>query len=383
MFTENELIRILKLLCHKNPYLAFVTQSLNLEITDVISTAAVSFAKNEFMLLISSKFFATLSLPQQIGVVVHELYHLLLYHLVIGRDMPDRNLANIALDLEVNQHVLENPEFELPEGAILLNDFIKKYPQLNLPPFAGAAHYYKELQKLQTCNEVGYDHGFLDDDSTGSASAEALTNHLNGLLERINSTYNGSIPGKIKEILMSFKQKPKDIPWNILLRRVLQGSDQVYTKRSRLKVNNFSEDRPAMKVGFKSRILVAIDTSGSVSNRELQTFMGEIYHLWKFGYTVDVFPVDTELYPPTVYKGQSEIAIHGRGGTYFTPVIEFFNANRNKYNIMFYFTDGYAETPPPTINPMVWIITPDGSTSAPEAQTGNRKIIKLNNLISS
>ena len=61
------------------------------------------------------------------------------------------------------------------------------------------------------------------------------------------------------------------------------------------------------------------------------------------------------------YKGKFDGKITGRGGTDFKPVIDYYNANLNKYTTLVFFTDGYA--PLDTFKPMrqmMWVITSNG-----------------------
>ena len=87
-------------------------------------------------------------------------------------------------------------------------------------------------------------------------------------------------------------------------------------------------------------MLLAIDTSGSVSDSELKEFMSEIYHIYKCGVDITVVQCDTMIRSIEPYKGKFEMGVQGRGGTEFDPVLEYFNANLKKYTSLVYFTDG-------------------------------------------
>ena len=95
-------------------------------------------------------------------------------------------------------------------------------------------------------------------------------------------------------------------------------------------------------------MLLAIDTSGSVSDTELQEFMSEIYHIYKCGVDITIVQCDTMIRSVEPYKGKFEMSVLGRGGTEFDPVLEYFNANLKKYTSLVYFTDGecYARVKP-------------------------------------
>lgn len=377
-FNEDSLIGIIRTMVIRDPYFGFFTSNLNIKVTTEIPTAAVTLIDGQFYMLANPQFMASHTFAQQMGIVLHEVLHLILFHLVIGAGW-NRNLANIAMDLEVNQMVMQTGLYDLPADRIDIANFRERYPELDWKDLAGSSHYYQELLKLPQEEQdklQGFDHSFLD--GLSEEEVEVLKERVAGMVSRVNSNYAGDIPGKIKELLESFKRKTNEVNWKVLLRRFICGADEVLQKQTRFKVNLIDEDRLSTKVKFKCKILVAVDTSGSVSDRELATFLNEIYHLYRCGYSVDLLCVDTQIYPPVKYTGGEQVTIHGRGGTYFTPVLEFYN--KSKYSAMIYFTDGYAELPPKAKKPMMWVITPGGSIDAIREHNGKK--IKLNNIIS-
>jgi predicted metal-dependent peptidase len=116
-----------------------------------------------------------------------------------------------------------------------------------------------------------------------------------------------------------------------------------------------------LKIKKKHNILVAIDTSGSVSDSELLEFFSEIYHIWKTGCTVEIIECDARIHRSYMYNGKFDGKITGRGGTQFSPVIEYYNLHSAKYTVLIYFTDGYGEEP--ILKPFkraMWVITSSG-----------------------
>lgn len=104
-------------------------------------------------------------------------------------------------------------------------------------------------------------------------------------------------------------------------------------------------------------MLLAIDTSGSVSDNELKEFMNEIKHIHKAGVDITIIQCDTKINSIKPYNGKNELEINGRGGTEFDPVLEYFNNNLKKYTSLVYFTDGEGY---PRIKPkgnMLWVLS--------------------------
>ena len=96
-----------------------------------------------------------------------------------------------------------------------------------------------------------------------------------------------------------------------------------------------------MKIKFKNHICVGVDTSGSVSNKELQEFFSELSHMHKTGHKITIVQCDTKINSIKEFNPKCDWEIHGRGGTSFQPVIDHYNED-GRYTALIYFTDGEA-----------------------------------------
>lgn len=111
------------------------------------------------------------------------------------------------------------------------------------------------------------------------------------------------------------------------------------------------------------KIVVAIDTSGSVSNREIAQIFNEIFAiLAKRKYCITVIECDSEVQRIYLVHSPSDVKpdAAGRGGTAFTPVIEHINSDRYYRDaLLIYFTDGYGEDriPRPMTYRNLWVVT--------------------------
>jgi predicted metal-dependent peptidase len=124
---------------------------------------------------------------------------------------------------------------------------------------------------------------------------------------------------------------------------------------------------------MRQHMLLGIDTSGSVSDTELKEFMNEIHHIYKCGVDITIIQCDTRIRSIDPYKGKFEMQVHGRGGTEFDPVLEYFNENLRKYTSLVYFTDGECWT---TVKPkgnILWVLSERSSMN--DSLPG--KVIKL------
>ena len=139
-----------------------------------------------------------------------------------------------------------------------------------------------------------------------------------------------------------FKIKPSIFNWKAYFRRLLGFAIDVFVKKTHRKVSKRFEGAAGIKLKHKHDILVAIDTSGSVSTKELKDFISEIYHIWKAGAGVDVIECDARIHRIYPFKGTFDGTFTGRGGTDFKPVIDYYNQCRKQYSTLVFFTDGYA-----------------------------------------
>ena len=96
---------------------------------------------------------------------------------------------------------------------------------------------------------------------------------------------------------------------------------------------------------FDTRLLVAVDVSGSISTEDLSYFYGVINGAFRYGFTaVDVAQFDVGVrVVHTMKKVLRDVAVLGRGGTSFQEPIDY--AHENGYDGLVILTDGYAPEP--------------------------------------
>ena len=100
------------------------------------------------------------------------------------------------------------------------------------------------------------------------------------------------------------------------------------------------------KRDFATRLLVAIDVSGSVEDAQVAQALSIINRFFKYGVEqIDVIQFDCELRGEVqpMKKAQKKMKIQGRGGTNFQPPLDYFLEHR--YDGLMMITDGYASRP--------------------------------------
>jgi predicted metal-dependent peptidase len=388
MMNNNEsLEKISKTLMLQEPFYGLFLIMLNKQWRSDISTAGVSKNGINYQLAINSDFWNGLSEDHKIGLLKHELMHLTFHHITMRDSYANHKLFNIAADITINQHIDNR---YLPQGAVLPDSF----PEIQLNYWEGTDYYYNMLETAQQngsspsldnlLSQMGegnmhMDHSTWDEfDQLDEATKKLLEKQADYLIKEVAEQVKknkGNIPGEVKHILdrIYAVEEPK-FDWRGYLRRFAGGSVKVYTKKLRRKFNKRYEDSPGLKIKPKKHILVAIDTSGSVNNNELKEFMNEIHHIHKTGSDVTIVQCDVAIKSIEKFNPKSDIAIHGRGGTEFDPVIDYYNANKRMYTSLIYFTDGECSTSSVPIGKCLWVL----SSVSNENNNLPGQVIKLN-----
>ena len=126
----------------QEPYYGFFLLMLHKSWSDKLPTAGVCKNGINFQLMINEKFWTDLSEEHRLGLLKHELLHIAFQHLTTFTMFSDKKMANIAMDMEINQYI---DGHWIPEGGIDIND----YDDLNLDRKAGSRYYYDKLKQAQ------------------------------------------------------------------------------------------------------------------------------------------------------------------------------------------------------------------------------------------
>jgi len=374
MDKQKSLSKISKELMLKEPYYGFFLIMLNKVWRKDLPTAGVSKNGINFQLAINEDFWTSLSEMHQMGLLKHELLHIAFGHLTSFKSFKNHRLANVAMDMEINQYIDKD---WLPEGGIDIDN----YEDLNLERKAGCRYYYDKLNQFQdekdkngTCgnegmdklldqvaNGEGPDHSTWEEfDNLSEAEKKLIEKQLQKVLADAKEQTikkRGNVPGEIEGVIVIEEIVAPKFDWRGYIRRFTGVSTKVFTKKIRRKENRRFSDNPGLKIKMKQHMLLAIDTSGSVSDSELQEFMGEIHHIYKVGVDVTVVQCDTSIRSIEPYKGKHEINVAGRGGTEFDPVLDYYNANQKKYTSLVYFTDGECYTSVVPKGNVLWVLS--------------------------
>lgn len=212
-------------------------------------------------------------------------------------------------------------------------------------------HMEKELTpSLDTQNKEHDGTSDEQEESNSTPDLEELNEELKEHFEQIfqKNKRQGTLPKDLKLLV------PEYFSHTIDWREFLYGYIASYAK------STYSFTPPNMKYLYRGiylpslssdllRIIIAIDTSGSVDEPLLGTFLGEVSSVMQQypNYEIDLITADAKVQSHKVFlPGESlEYEISGGGGTDFRPVFEFIDREINYPTLLIYFTDGEGTFP--------------------------------------
>ena len=178
-----------------------------------------------------------------------------------------------------------------------------------------------------------------------------------------SSTQWGSLPGDMVELIK--KAAEGKIDYRGALRTFRSSILSQKRRLTRMRPSRrFGFEQMGSHYDFTTRLLIAIDTSGSVDSDILGRYFRIITTFFKYGIQeIDVLMFDHEVQGMPIKldeakKNKQEFKVKGRGGTDFQAPVDYVKENPN-YDGLIIITDGYAPTPevPPFLRTkLLWVI---------------------------
>ena len=382
-------------LLRKEPFHAHLLTSIKRVYSNEVPTAAVSVTGAGVTLWVNPRFFSKeLNAGQRVAVLKHEMLHLLFKHpWRETSNMPDAELRNISADLVVNQFIAP---WKLPEGCIELSMFPDMLPDQTMEWYYSKLRDFKRSANSGSGQSSSGNSGSGDSDSEDSAVAESLANAvkksheqgcdskwhekgeaaengngsgeaaeavIRGLFAKAKAKTSakdwGGLPGRVVRAVEEICAPPK-VPWKRLLRLFAGRGARTIIKTSRLRESTRYPGEPGIRIKRLQKVVVAMDTSGSITEKHLGEFLTEINAIVHTGADVTLIQCDSEITSVAPYRRSERPLLKGGGGNDFDPVMRWLRENRREcYGGCIFLTDGII--PKPTINPhcpVLWIITP-------------------------
>ena len=290
------------------------------------------------------------------GVICHEVMHIAMLH-PFRRNSRDHFRWNVACDYAINS-IVKEAGFTLPEGALLEDKF------KDLEAEVIYSMLPQDYQLPQNAALIGDVRDYKPDDNdpnspTPQQQQQEWKITLTGAAAVAKA--QGKLPSGLDRMIQVILQ-PK-LPWReILSRFITENARNDYSWTQPNKRYLYSGlYLPALNVPTLGTIAVIIDTSGSISQKELDTFASELQSILSIypGTEIKVIYVDTKV-AHTEIMDIYDFQLHARGGggTDFRPGFEYIDQEQIMPACAIYFTDGWCSSFPEAPDyPTLWVVT--------------------------
>lgn len=321
------------------------------------------------------------------GLIIHEAKHKAFRHLTIWKHLYEKKarLANMACDYVINLQIFDEDKegrfVKLPEGGLLDERFRGM----------DAATVYKILEKEQgkckgngegeQCDgddDGGGGNGFDEHDWEGAQDMsteerETLANDIDQALRQgaiLAGKMKGNVPRDVVEALT-----PK-VDWRAALRDFVTSfcadrDESTWRSPARrwIAQDVYMPSSISDKIG---RIVVGIDTSGSIGNAEIGQFLGELKAICETVKPegIDLLYWDTQVCQHEKYDGDAIEGIlqstkpKGGGGTDPQCIPDYINKHKIEVACAVILTDGHVSGWGKGWScPLLWGITTKGITA--------------------
>lgn len=411
-----ELIKLF-LISERDSYYGFILMNLSFR-ASFSSDGIAGILLNEFPPVFQSNplLLCEFSIKEIIYVICHEIDHIVLNHpsemVRLGQDDPEAMMKfNLAADAAVNDRINDEIKsrgykfMHQPKGAITSKVLADMFHLKNVA-HAESYRYYFELikdlnnpegqpqnqpqmmleqaglqpdpgsndrsgdgneeqgQAIITVNNVGSlsDHDWQTngDDEDVTAAVREL---VNAAVDMMNDEARGLMPGNFMSQVELLNRPPK-LTWQQILKRYV-GTISAEKRKTRTRLNRRQPGRFDLSGRMDDKVLkiiVAIDTSASVDDDMISSIINEIFGiLAKRKHEITILECDSKVQRVYSVAKPADVQkkVAGRGGTEFSPAIEYINNNRYYRDaLLIYFTDGFGEIkiPKPRTYRNIWVV---------------------------
>ena len=375
MKTADKIVRAKVHLQTENPFFAYLVMNLKVKEVEEIDSIGVS---NNGDLVYNKKWVDNLSDSELKGVLSHEVLHLVFEHFARGENK-NHQIYNIATDLVIN-NILINSNIKLPRG---LTPYNNSYTFKN-PPFTienldkkSADEVYEEIKKhlpkekeLKKLNQSRFDkHTFgKSGQKTDLKEQRKLKKKWNKVLSEasVYAKQKGKLPQgmeRIVELMLNDKVSWKSILYKYITREL--PFDYTYNRPSKRSVATGIYLPSVLRENIE--VVISIDTSGSISQKELSEFLVEIVNISKSfnNISMKLIVCDSEIKDVFEIRNGSidtilNLKIHGGGGTSHIPIYDYVAEHLSNTKFIINFTDGYTRFPSEESIKTIWVITKGG-----------------------
>ena len=344
----------------RHPFFGNMATRLQIKECDDWCPTAATDGRN---LYFNTEFFSKMNSKEIEFVIAHEILHCVFDHMTRREDR-DPQLHNIACDYIVNNTLVRDNIGEKPKDVEIFQDW--KYDG-----WASEAVYddiYKKGKKaMEQLGKLLDEHidwekggstgGTKQDPNSkqkGKAPAyskeemEQIKNEIKeSMMAAAQAAGAGNLPKEVERIIQQFTE-PK-MNWRELLQQQIQSvvkNDYTFARPSR-KGWHSGVILPGTNYDETIDICIAIDTSGSIMNQQVEDFLGEVQGIMDQykDYNIKIWCFDTAVHNEQDFNASGEsidsYKMEGGGGTDFMANWEYMKENDIVPKKFIMFTDGY------------------------------------------
>jgi predicted metal-dependent peptidase len=345
---------VISILVMDNPFLGLLLRKTWIYVEDCGGTAYTDGLK----IIICYDWFSKLGRDvanggkNQMFVLLHELMHIILGHTTRSKEYIRRyrkvlppEVVNAVADAKVNQYLNDfkttipiiTPEW-LEKAFDVKNVKEKSFEEI-LEEISRKAKTVKvEVPMLDVFGEGGEERegegrdrrpvneGDMEDEGAGSEDEMERRRREKIAETLVTAKMAGMLPAGLERLVNDLLKS--EVDWRRLLLLTLTKGIGTKVKRT--------WSRPSRKLPFVypgketlklSKVVVLVDTSGSIGEQELRRFASEVYGILKESAEVVVIPWDAQAYDPIVLRSQRDIGklkagLKGGGGTCILPALK-------------------------------------------------------------
>lgn len=338
---------VLQLLNTSPFYGQFLLQSNRIANTKIKTALAFRIGQIEVDILINYDQLELRTIDDIVYQLGHIIHHILLLH-PYRRGGREEGRWGVAADIVVNQ-LNKFPGVAPTELGWMPEDF-------KLKKNATADQYYEHIppQPGQGGKSIDDHSTWKESEKTPESVAKQTVKYIAGQAAKSC----GNIPGELGDIIQDLLEDEK-LDWQELLSRFLASSQTTSKRLSWSKRSRRFADAPGFKKKSQPKILIGVDTSGSVSYEQQKALISEVRNAESFNEAkIIVAGYDTRVHTILKLAEGDDLKIpNTNGGTDFNGLLAL--AEKEEPDAIINLTDGYAPTPKESQYPYVWVFTKD------------------------
>ncbi len=305
-----------------------------------------------------------LSVEQAMGLLEHECLHVVMRHFTRAEGRGDivqlgkqvHSLWNIACDVAINQ-LIRHP---LPPNGLFPSQF--KLPErLSAEAYYDALHGTLDLVTLSLAWDGEGEPGLIDDHDLWDEllDSDLVDEAVRQAIEQAKEQSRGRLPGGLEQAILAALDRPS-LPWPSILQRYI-GLAARSSWRSTWKrpSRRFGAEQKGKVAEHSLRLVVALDTSGSLDRPQLAAFLGETHRIAQSQRTsITVIECDAAVQRCYPLGRTPPKRVKGRGGTDFRPVFTHVEQEHPDTDVIVYLTDLHGKFPDTPPGPaVIWVRT--------------------------